>query len=725
MSVQQPPPLHTVLGVNGHAHPSSTAATTSRFDAEKQSLEELLAGLAIHVEVRGLAFGSHSSPQKMYIPRLRKSENRSHPISHLDDISCWKGMSNAQALELARWESLFQQCLTSHIKSCLRRSIMVQIKVLDEYTLVPYLLQSIPKQHIRFIDIDVQDLVRGMIDALYDHRPGETAARNFRWSHGSEDLANFVYNFVYTHDCFRETPAGPCLYVQYTLDWTEYPCLSAVVHVASHPPMVQFCNVPVQIASMGQYVIAPKLVPVLSRLGTGSYQHYTGEVVYTVKKSSSMIQWDPKGGMFRAQAPDNTEKTSPEFCETLIEARNVVKFPEGVRFECVSRYTIKIDIVTSSQNAVALDPISPEASISKTPKVPLYTNTSKKPWVPSYTNTPLSKTRRRKRVLIGDLTHRSAWRKVNEQQSLIANKDMKPENPANDTPLMVWKNMKHTNLVDDAFFNDVINSDNWFQIGSPKKRKSSLSEATTIFNEASTEKTETGFKRQKLDGLEGRASETSTLPAEHKPIEPQPTTAVIHKVAQRSPPKSHDFSFTVPSPEPSQLRETINDILAKYRITHSPTSSAPYPQSQPSPSADAEEITFAPIRYITPNTLPQTSSPEVSPTSQPTAPQFAAARTTSPLLPTTDDYVRNSFRAHTWSVAAALAQEQIQNNYREFEEWAERKRCEGLTEWNVGDMEFERVFWDDSEEGTDWGESYMDTDALSEEVSALDLDAEG
>jgi len=69
------PSLHTGLGVNGHAHPSPTAATMSASGTEEERLEELLAGLVFDVELRGLAFSSHAAPQAMHLPRLRKSKS--------------------------------------------------------------------------------------------------------------------------------------------------------------------------------------------------------------------------------------------------------------------------------------------------------------------------------------------------------------------------------------------------------------------------------------------------------------------------------------------------------------------------------------------------------------------------------------------------------------------------------------------------------------------------
>ena len=254
-------------------------------------------------------------------------------MSHLDDISCWKGISNAQALELVLWERLFQQCLAKCIEERLYRSIIVQMRkyrgkglfvplptnilansfseCVDEITLVSFLLRLIPKEHVRFINVDVHNLIRDMIDAFYEDHPSETAACDFRWSLGSQDLPSFVYNFLCTHDCFRDTSAGPCLYVKCTLDWFKYPRLPTVAHVAWQPPDVRFYNVPAQIPSRGQFVIAPCHVPVLGGMQTASYKRYPGNIVYTVTKSLSMIQWDHKDHMFRAQAPDNTEVRRP------------------------------------------------------------------------------------------------------------------------------------------------------------------------------------------------------------------------------------------------------------------------------------------------------------------------------------------------------------------------------------------------------------------------------
>jgi len=172
---------------------------------------------------------------------------------------------------------------------------------------VPFLLRHIPKEHARFIDIDVHNLIGDMIDALYEDHPSKTAARDFRWSLGSQDLPSFVYNFLCTHDCFQETSAGPCLYVKCSLDWSKYPCLSTVAHVAWQPPDVRFHNVPAQIISRGQFVIAPFHVPVLGGLQTACYKHYPGNIFYTVTKSLSTIQWDHNDQIFRAQAPYNTE----------------------------------------------------------------------------------------------------------------------------------------------------------------------------------------------------------------------------------------------------------------------------------------------------------------------------------------------------------------------------------------------------------------------------------
>ena len=103
------------------------------------------------MDTHGLAASSDASTYEMYHPKLRKSDvtqqgaresNLSHitiesrtffdltkaAISHLDTISCWRGISYAQALELTVWDRLFHHCLVSQIEQRLKNSIVTQLK---------------------------------------------------------------------------------------------------------------------------------------------------------------------------------------------------------------------------------------------------------------------------------------------------------------------------------------------------------------------------------------------------------------------------------------------------------------------------------------------------------------------------------------------------------------------------------------------------------------------
>jgi len=387
----------------------------------------------------------------------------------------------------------------------------------------------------------------------------------------------------------------------------------------------------------------------------------------------------------------------------VIEARTVVEFPESVRFERVSRYAIKISVATSTQRTTTLDQHVSQA------------NTPKKRWAHSYTNSPVSKTRPHgigPRKWINSPLDNS----VNEHQSMAADKDLKDVNPVTIPPII-----------------EIITSAGSVATVSPKKRKSSLSDAAILAIDTATDKMEASFKRQKLEESEDGRSDTSTLSAGHEPVEPHPTLAVVPQMTQRSSPKNHEEK-ELPT-KLSYRTENINDILQRYRIIHDPASFLP--KDRPSKTANNETITVASARYTTPPrrcpTPPfSTASPQVSPRTV----SLTAAIGPSPRkplrLPSSPTYSQSNKRVdscHFQSLATAdLSQRQIQSNYREFEEWAMRKKTRGLGD--VGDLQFERIFLGDSEEEWgSWGEDADadadaddDVDGLSEDISGLDLE---
>ncbi|KAF1945536.1 hypothetical protein EJ02DRAFT_46480 [Clathrospora elynae] len=380
MWVQNLPSRH--LGVAGHGHPSP-----SKFIDDTQRLQDLLAGLVFDIDLRGMAASSAASLATMHFPRLRQSPSKEHAISHLDVVSCWKGISNAQALELTLWERLFQHCLKMQIEDCLRLAVVTQLsssgELVDKTTLLPRIIQCLPDPHVRSVAIDVEKLIRDMIETFYADHTSEVAARNFRWSLGSQDLSSFVYNFLFTQDCFTHAVAGPLLCIEFSCYLYTDPVLTILADVIWQSPDIRFGHLPEQLGSGERYSIAPYHVVPSMGLDDSNYVTFPTSVNYTVKLSSSPITWDPEGDCFRAQAPDAMDKETQQStaAETVICARIVTTFSDSVRFDRVSRYLIKIEVADNPHVAAA------KGHDFQQP------GTQMAPWVSSHTTTPLSKIR--------------------------------------------------------------------------------------------------------------------------------------------------------------------------------------------------------------------------------------------------------------------------------------------------------------------------------------------
>jgi len=66
--------------------------------------------------LRGFVNQDWASSSALVLPRVRRSPPSDDTVRHLELVSCWKGLSHSQAIELTSWERLFKQSLASHIK---------------------------------------------------------------------------------------------------------------------------------------------------------------------------------------------------------------------------------------------------------------------------------------------------------------------------------------------------------------------------------------------------------------------------------------------------------------------------------------------------------------------------------------------------------------------------------------------------------------------------------
>lgn len=103
-----------------HAHPYPR--TSKR--ASLQHVQELLTNIDVDLVLRGLPGANKAKVTDVYCPEVRRSPPTEHQhVSHLDVVSCWKGLSFRQAREIARWESLFKYSLESQVRNTVLRAV--------------------------------------------------------------------------------------------------------------------------------------------------------------------------------------------------------------------------------------------------------------------------------------------------------------------------------------------------------------------------------------------------------------------------------------------------------------------------------------------------------------------------------------------------------------------------------------------------------------------------
>ncbi|KAL1799300.1 hypothetical protein ACET3X_003337 [Alternaria dauci] len=642
--------LHTGVGSASHAHPS--AGSLSSDDAGYQYFESLLANVAFDVELHGLALRSTASPSEMRCPLLRRSESKQQAINHLDVVSCWKGISDAQALELTLWERLFRRCLISQVENDLRRRTIVQLNNVrgggeDEKALLS-LLRALPGKQSRLIEVNLPNLIHDMIGAFYNDYSSQNAARNFRWSLGSGDLPGFVYNYITTRDCFLRSSEGLFVSAEMTLDYYTMPVVHAVVRLRWQPPNIKFRPIPAQLGRRGQYHIAPYREPDFS-----SHNRFPDTVVYTVTRSTSTVQWDSFSKLFRAQAPD-----TPTLSETLVQASMVTHFPDNVRFECVSRYAVKVQVVDTLQVNGMPDEYRPQTEVTSPPLTPPYVSEScpKKP-----------------------ASHKLQRHCDLEPSFLESSKKHLPDSPKKRKAVLHSTSddgMPPAELVYEGSDPDLkrqkleLRSDIDMLAGIVKwhDQHSAMDECEAVLEAVET------FRQN----VESRTSSVERGPSE-----------VVLRLQMAVAPALHLVY--------SAIKKELSD-LSDLKLDNYCT-----------PVKEKKEVPLSPGGQL--------ATPPESPMKARTS--FASASESSSnasILDTTNPAVEVK-GAHD-SCSSKLFQNEIQKNFREFEEAAKRRKTDPTTasSHDVGDMDFERIFLEDSEvEGVS---------GLSDDMDGLTVDEE-
>ncbi|KAG9193470.1 hypothetical protein G6011_03505 [Alternaria panax] len=622
--------LRTDVGVTGHAHPS--ASSVSLDETGHQYVERFLANVVFDVELCGLALHSNASPSDMHCPRLRRSESKQQAIDHLDVVSCWKGISNAQALELTLWERLFQTCLASQVENDLRRRTIVQLsKVRDgveDNGLLPSLLQSLPSEESRLIEVNLPDLIRDIIGAFYSDHSSQTAGRNFRWSLGSSDLPGFIYNYIATQDCFMRSSERLYLSAEVTIDYSTVPVVTVIARLRWQPPDVRFRPTPSQLGLRGQYIIAPYREP-----DSSSYNRFPENVEYTVMRSTSMIQWDIFGEVFRAQAPD-----SPTTSETLVQASIVTQFPDNVRFERVSRYIVRVEVVNTLQVDEMQDKYRPQTKDISTPHMPPYTGMS------CLETGPLRKIRQ----------HRDLQAGLSE-----ASRKHRPDTPKKRKALL------RTTSYDGVSTAELVHDESGTCLKRPKLELLRDTDVHAALVDLQNDQTAVEECKAMLEALETfrRHVESRTASTERLPSE------VALRLHVAVAPALH-LVYAAIKEELSTLKDLKGDDC------HTPV------KGKGIPVIPVGQMPTSPETPMEPDSRYCSASESASHTSD--------FDITKPIVGTSSARPLHS---------AELSQDEIQKNYREFEEIAKRRKSDPTTasSCDVGDMDFERIFLEDSE----------------------------
>ncbi|KAJ4377497.1 hypothetical protein N0V83_000322 [Neocucurbitaria cava] len=609
-----------------------------------------ISSLTFDINLEGLPIREKLSVADLHIPRVRRSPYSDAPVSHLDVVSCWKGLSYSQATELIIWERLFQQCLALQIRKRLQGIVIKHLdevqKPANESVLLPQLVECLREKRPYRVGIDITTLIRDIIEAFYREYYDETARPYFAWSQGCGNLPRFLYNFLRTQDCFLHTHSGECLTVDLLIPSHTDTFITLIANLAWQPP----------------------------------------------------------------------EQRRLWIAETILSSHIVTYFPEGVRFERTSRYLIKLDVVHS-------EPVGDASATHhhiRRPDSPMEAE-----WMPSYTSTPLSKTGQNspKRNENGFSSQMSNSRDAGLHGDVEMGED---DSEAHHTELPATTPQRLNTLCQ-----------------SPTKRKASQGQHPSSSQRANSESlndrnVDTDHKRRKLrsgvnpdalanvlpsaspeyqhDSLPlrlGIPQATCDLESMQKAANAQRTDCSPRRMSEAngsSPMSSLSLgdSVTFPGLKPQHHRHTSPKSNGKAKTPHlnsqQATTTAPAAYRDPTPDhTDSDN---------------STSAPDTSPPLPP--PATATGSTTYSQLPPSTELL--------------LSQEQIQQNYVEFAERAQRKAAEKayyattipnfdgiVSPTDEVDKSFEEAFLADSDADSVAEEWSTELEGLSEEMETLDM----
>ncbi|KAF2826911.1 hypothetical protein CC86DRAFT_466693 [Ophiobolus disseminans] len=382
------PCIVTSFDVVGHAHPSPERRDSVQDEVEK--IHDLIIKVRLDVVLRRLPADDASSVCGPLMPRVRRSSISVGPAQHLDTVSCWKGLSHQQTLELVAWERVFRDSLASQLKHHLQDGLAAQLlkysDPMNEALLVPRMLESINPRRPLTMVIDMTSLIHRMIARLYEDDCTDTATNKLTWSMSTGELPSFVYNFVRTHDCITFTSEGPRVTFNVSPSYSNS-ILTVFGEAQWQLRHTTFSALPTRLSYGDMYSITPQCEETSSDTYLG-FSPYKTITTYSASNPSLPLQWDFNHECFHAPVLFHLQYGQSDTLETTLGVKVTTPFHADVRFERVSRYRIKLDVCERNEagHYENHDNDNPCASAPTPPA-----SHSKPAWVPSYTSTPQSK----------------------------------------------------------------------------------------------------------------------------------------------------------------------------------------------------------------------------------------------------------------------------------------------------------------------------------------------
>lgn len=365
-----------------HAHPSGN----SKYEAPSKAFSKTPVPPPMHIVLQGMLVNGRATSCDLIIPHVRRSAPAGGLVQHLDVVSCWKGVTHLQAWELATWDCFFKECLAMQIKEHLGHEFSRSLHGISPpktlRCMVDRMSYFFERTHSMWINVDMLRLVDDMIGRMYTTYRSDTAQRRFPWTLSSGDLPSLVYNFVHAQDCLSYSIDGPSVYAGFSSRYSQGDMI-VYVDLHGHYERTSFMGLRDHLSCGKSY----RITPFTEVAGGGGDDHCNfsracSEVTYSISKSPLPFQWDDDQECFHSLVYRGIQDHNGEIM-TEVSAKISTPFHDGVRFERVSRYVLKLKVDQESQTRPVDSPY--DAAPVGLP------HGFGSPWIPSYTNTPLSK----------------------------------------------------------------------------------------------------------------------------------------------------------------------------------------------------------------------------------------------------------------------------------------------------------------------------------------------